>query len=190
MDLKHHDVKYKRWIYLTVTFVIILAGLASRKYGNALPKFIAEYIGDTLWAAMVYWGLRFLFPSASILKVTAISLLFSYCIEISQLYQVDWANAIRNTTLGALVFGHGFLWSDMICYTVGVMLSATVDSCASFLLRMKQYKTRRGQRNTDSMQAAIIPAKSIRRTHFTRLHLLLRMATPFLCDGIAICKRV
>ena len=59
MDLKHHDVKYKRWIYLTVTFVIILAGLASRKYGNALPKFIAEYIGDTLWAAMVYWGLRF-----------------------------------------------------------------------------------------------------------------------------------
>ena len=55
MDLKHHDVKYKRWIYLTVTFVIILAGLASRKYGNALPKFIAEYIGDTLWAAMVYW---------------------------------------------------------------------------------------------------------------------------------------
>ena len=48
MDLKHHDVKYKRWIYLTVTFVIILAGLASRKYGNALPKFIAEYIGDTL----------------------------------------------------------------------------------------------------------------------------------------------
>ena len=65
MDLKHHDVKYKRWIYLTVTFVIILAGLASRKYGNALPKFIAEYIGDTLWAAMVYWGLRFLFPSAS-----------------------------------------------------------------------------------------------------------------------------
>lgn len=90
MDLKHHDVKYKRWIYLTVTFVIILAGLASRKYGNALPKFIAEYIGDTLWAAMVYWGLRFLFPSASILKVAAISLLFSYCIEISQLYQVDW----------------------------------------------------------------------------------------------------
>ena len=113
MDLKHHDVKYKRWIYLAVTFVIILAGLASRKYGNALPEFIAEYIGDTLWAAMVYWGLRFLFPSASILKVAAISLLFSYCIEISQLYQVDWANAIRNTTLGALVFG---AWIFMVGY--------------------------------------------------------------------------
>lgn len=114
MDLKHHDVKYKRWIYLAVTFVIILAGLASRKYGDALPEFIAEYAGDTLWAAMVYLGLRFLSPSASMLKAAAISLLFSYCIEISQLYQADWANAIRNTTLGALIFGHGFLWSDML----------------------------------------------------------------------------
>lgn len=132
MDLKHHDVKYKRWIYLTVTFVIILAGLASRKYGNALPKFIAEYIGDTLWAAMVYWGLRFLFPSASILKVAG-NLLTVFLLHRNQpIIPGRLANAIRNTTLGALVFGHGFLWSDMICYTVGVMLSATVDSCASF----------------------------------------------------------
>ena len=120
-------MKYKRWIYLVVTFVIISAGLASRKYGNIFPEFITEYAGDTLWAAMVYFGIRFLFPSVSILKTATISLRFSYCIEISQLYQADWANAIRNTTLGALIFGHGFLWSDMICYTVGVLVSAAVD---------------------------------------------------------------
>ena len=95
---------------------------------DILPEFIAEYSGDTLWAAMVYCGIRFLFPSLSILKTIVISLLFSYCIEISQLYQADWANTVRNTTLGALIFGHGFLWSDMICYTVGVSLSAVIDS--------------------------------------------------------------
>lgn len=120
-------MRYKRWIYLTITFVIILAGLASRKYSDILPEFIAEFAGDTLWAAMVYFGIRFLFPSASILKATTFSLLFSYSIEISQLYQADWANAIRNTTIGALIFGHGFLWSDMICYTVGILASAAVD---------------------------------------------------------------
>lgn len=48
MDLKHHDVKYKRWIYLTVTFVIILAGLASRKYGNALLNYCRVYWRYTL----------------------------------------------------------------------------------------------------------------------------------------------
>lgn len=121
-------MKNKRWIYLVATFAIIVLGLASRKYGDSLPEFIAKYAGDTLWAAMVYCGLRFLFPSISIIKSVAISLLFSYCIEISQLYQADWANAVRNTMLGALIFGHGFLWSDMICYTVGILLSAVIDS--------------------------------------------------------------
>ena len=127
-------MKNKRWIYLAITSAIIVLGLASRKHGDILhntpwlPEFIAEYSGDTLWAAMVYCGIRFLFPSLSILKTIVISLLFSYCIEISQLYQADWANTVRNTTLGALIFGHGFLWSDMICYTVGVSLSAVIDS--------------------------------------------------------------
>lgn len=122
-------MKYRRWIYLAVTIFILLSGLASRRYAELLPPFIAEYAGDTLWAAMVYAGLRFLFPSASILTAAASSLLFSYGIEISQLYQADWANAVRSTTLGSLIFGHGFLWSDMVCYTVGVVLSAVIDSC-------------------------------------------------------------
>ena len=55
------------------------------------------------------------------------ALSFSYCIEISQLYQADWINAIRGTTLGALVLGHGFLWSDILCYTVGVGLAILID---------------------------------------------------------------
>lgn len=128
-------MKYKRGIYLVVTFVVMGLGLASRKYGSMLPEFIAEYSGDTLWAAMVYWGTRFIFPSISIFKTVAISLLFSYSIEVSQLYQAGWANAVRNTTLGALIFGHGFLWSDMICYTVGILLSAIIDLEKSIVLK-------------------------------------------------------
>lgn len=122
-------MKYRRWTYLSVTILILLAGLASRRYAEFLPVFIAKYAGDTLWAAMVYVGFRFLFPSASIFTAVAISLLFSYGIEISQLYQADWANAVRSSTLGSLIFGHGFLWSDMICYTVGIVFSAIIDSC-------------------------------------------------------------
>ena len=95
-------MKNKRWIYLAITFAIIVLGLASRKYGDILPEFIAEYSGDTLWAAMVYCGIRFLFPSLSILKTIVISLLCSYCIEISQLYQADWANTVRNMDIQTL----------------------------------------------------------------------------------------
>lgn len=131
-------MKNERWIYLAVTFAIMVLGLASRKYGDVLPGFIAEYSGDTLWAAMVYWGIRFLSPSISIVKSVVISLLFSYCIEISQLYQADWVNIVRSTTLGALILGHGFLWSDMICYTVGVLLSAAIDSREVILFPLKK----------------------------------------------------
>ena len=130
-------MKNERCIYLAVTFAIMVLGLASRKYGDVLPELIAEHSGDTLWAAMVYWGIRFLFPSISIVKSVVISLLFSYCIEISQLYQADWANIVRSTTLGALIFGHGFLWSDMICYTVGGLLSAAIDSIKVILFPLK-----------------------------------------------------
>lgn len=122
-------MKYRRWIYLSVTILILFSGLASRRYAELLPPFLADYAGDTLWAAMVYVGFRFLFPSASIFTAAAISLLFSYGIEISQLYQADWANTLRSTTIGSLILGHGFLWSDMICYTAGVVLSAVIDSC-------------------------------------------------------------
>jgi len=120
-------VRYKRWIYLAATLLTILIGLASRKYGNLLPEFLKDYSGDTLWAAMVYWGLRFLFPSSSLLKAAISALMLSYLIEISQLYQAEWANEIRSTTLGALIFGHGFLWTDILCYTVGILLAVLID---------------------------------------------------------------
>jgi len=56
-----------------------------------------------------------------------LSLAFSYCIEISQLYHDTWIDAIRGTTLGALVLGHGFLWSDIVAYTVGIVLCSLAD---------------------------------------------------------------
>ena len=34
-------------------------------------------------------------------------------VEESQLYHASWIDSIRGTTLGALVLGHGFLWSDL-----------------------------------------------------------------------------
>ena len=55
------------------------------------------------------------------------ALVFSYLIEISQLYHALWIDAIRATTLGGLVLGFVFLWSDILCYTVGVLLGIIVD---------------------------------------------------------------
>jgi hypothetical protein len=118
----------RRVVYAIALVLVIAAGLASRRYGNALPPLIATYAGDTLWASMVFVGLGFLFTRWSTGRVAIAALAFSYLDEISQLYHTPWIDAIRATTPGALVLGYGFLWSDLACYTVGVALAAAVEA--------------------------------------------------------------
>jgi hypothetical protein len=60
-------------------------------------------------------------------QIAFFSLLFCYAIEVSQLYQAPWINAIRNTTLGALVLGSGFLWSDLLAYALGVGMAFLIE---------------------------------------------------------------
>ncbi|MEN8216133.1 MAG: DUF2809 domain-containing protein [Pseudomonadota bacterium] len=102
-------------------FVVVL-GIGSRAYFEFLPYFVSTYAGDTLWALMAFLVIGLIFPSLSTVKVAAIALLFSVCIELSQLYHAPWIDEIREYRLGALVLGHGFLWSDLVCYSVGVAM--------------------------------------------------------------------
>ena len=76
---------------------------------------------------MVYFGFRFLLVRKSLWTAVLLSLLFSFGIEFSQLYQADWINAIRHTMLGALVLGKGFLFADLVRYTVGIIIAALLD---------------------------------------------------------------
>jgi len=104
----------------TVLAVIAL-GLLSRK----LP--VPLWIGDGLWALMVYLIVRILFINAPVGKVAIISLLFSFGIEFSQLYQAPWINAIRQTLPGRLILGQGFLWSDLLAYSIGIGIGTLAD---------------------------------------------------------------
>lgn len=105
----------------------MVLGISSRKFGAYLPEFLSTYAGDTLWALMVFWGFGFLFARTPTVKIMLAALAFSYMIEFSQLYQADWINNLRHTMLGGLVLGFGFLWSDLVCYTVGVLAGVGIE---------------------------------------------------------------
>ncbi len=120
-------MKRSRLVYLVLFFIVIALGLASRSKSLPMPSLIAAYGGDTLWALMAFLGLGFLFPSLSTARLAALALGFSFLIEVSQLYQAPWINALRDTRPGALILGHGFLWSDLVCYTAGVVLGALLE---------------------------------------------------------------
>ncbi|KFN01758.1 DUF2809 domain-containing protein [Bacillus clarus] len=114
------DNKRNRILYAAFTILVIVLGLSSRKFAYALPDVLNAYLGDALWALMIFTGFGFLFPKIGTRKLTLISLLFCYGIEMSQLYHAEWIDHIRATTLGGLVLGYGFLWSDIFAYTIGV----------------------------------------------------------------------
>jgi hypothetical protein len=115
-------MKRSRIGYLAAAFLVIGLGLMSRRFGSWLPDFVARYAGDTLWAMMVFLGMAVLWPRLSTRKLAAIAWGFSVGIEISQLYHADWLDAVRRTRLGGLVLGQGFLWTDLVCYTAGILL--------------------------------------------------------------------
>ena len=48
--------------------------------------------------------------------------MFAVSVELSQLYHSPWIDQIRDTTVGGLILGYGFLWSDIVCYGVGIVV--------------------------------------------------------------------
>ena len=114
-------------VQLALIALAATLGIGSRRYAHVLPRFIAAYAGDTLWALAAFLGCGVLLPRASTRTIAVLAMAFSVAIELSQLYHAPWIDSIRQTTLGGLILGFGFLWSDLACYAVGVVLGVLVD---------------------------------------------------------------
>jgi hypothetical protein len=48
------------------------------------------------------------------------ALITSFAIEFSQMLTPDWLVKIRSTFMGHMLLGQGFLWSDLLAYTIGI----------------------------------------------------------------------
>jgi hypothetical protein len=120
-------MKRSRISYLIAAIAVTILGLSSRRYSRLLPEFIASYAGDTLWALMVFLGIGMLFARWTTLRVALTALLFAFTIELSQLYHAGWLDQIRHTRAGGLILGYGFLWSDLLCYGVGIAAGSILE---------------------------------------------------------------
>ncbi|WP_257883363.1 DUF2809 domain-containing protein [Hymenobacter sp. DG01] len=116
-----------RLTYATLSLLTIALGLASRRYQAMLPTWVGAYVGDALWALLVFWLVGFSWPRWGRRRAAVVALGFAFLIEASQLYQAPWLNALRATTPGRLVLGQGFLWTDLLCYTLGVLAGVGLE---------------------------------------------------------------
>ncbi|MFB9079746.1 DUF2809 domain-containing protein [Flavobacterium procerum] len=76
---------------------------------------------------MIYFLVRILFPKKNISTVILLSLLICYSIEFLQLYQDEWIIRLRKTIFGRYVLGQGFLWSDILAYTFGILSISFIE---------------------------------------------------------------
>jgi hypothetical protein len=113
----------KRFRYFILIVAIIAAGLLSRR-----STLIPLWIGDMLYALMMYFIMRFLFLLRKPMFIFLLSLSICVAIEISQLLHADWINNIRATLPGRLILGQGFLWSDLIAYATGGVFGIAIDT--------------------------------------------------------------
>jgi hypothetical protein len=115
-------LKSNRLYYFIILIGIILLGILSRS-NNIIPLFL----GDVLYAIMVYFGMRFLFIKLKQTQILLLSLLLCFAIECFQLCQANWIVTIRKTTLGHYALGQGFLWSDLFYYSFGCIIAYFID---------------------------------------------------------------
>lgn len=124
----------KRLNYLILVVVTIGIGLFSRRL-----EVIPFWIGDSLWAVMVYLIVRIILINKKQLIALQASILFSYLIELSQVLDWNWLVMVRKHVIGRLILGQGFLWSDIMAYTLGIIIIYSLDSSTRINNHMKQF---------------------------------------------------
>ncbi|MCP4439489.1 MAG: DUF2809 domain-containing protein [Aureispira sp.] len=118
-------VERNRIVYVFLIIATIGLGLLSRS--SWVPAYIYAYLGDALYALMIYFIVGWCLSKNKIENVVIISLVICFLIEFSQLCHFEWLDTLRQNRLGRLVLGRGFLWTDLIAYTMGVLLGGLLE---------------------------------------------------------------
>ena len=107
----------KRLQYTSAVIALIVLGLLSRRI-NGIP----DACGDALWAMMVFCCWRLVLVRRPLKTVAVVALITSFLVEFSQILSFDWLVRLRSTFLGHMLLGQGFLWIDLLAYTIGIIV--------------------------------------------------------------------
>lgn len=113
--MKAHTKKLLQ--YTSAVIALIALGLLSRRI-NGIP----DVCGDALWAMMVFCCWRIVLVLRPLKIVAVVALITSYLVEFSQILSFDWLVRLRSTFLGHMLLGQGFLWIDLLAYTIGIIV--------------------------------------------------------------------
>lgn len=114
---RKRSMKRKILISLIGIIVLIPIGLYSRRL-----SWIPDETGDALWAMMVFCLWRIILARKGLKLIAIISLAHSFLVEFSQMIRWHWLVSFRNTFIGHMMLGQGFLWIDLLAYLIGIVI--------------------------------------------------------------------
>ena len=110
-------IKKKLLIPIIGIILLIPIGLISRRIG-----WIPTETGDALWAMMVFCLWRIVLHNKKLPTVAIVSLAHCYLVEFSQMITWRWLVSFRQTFIGHMMLGQGFLWIDLLAYSIGIIV--------------------------------------------------------------------
>jgi len=113
--------------YLILTVLLFIIEVVIGTYAH--DAIIRPYGGDFLVVILIYCSVKS-FLSFSV-KVTAIAvLMFAYAVEISQYFHLINLIGLQNSRAACIILGTSFSWTDMLMYTLGIILVLMVERMA------------------------------------------------------------
>ncbi|MEO6759131.1 MAG: DUF2809 domain-containing protein, partial [Saprospiraceae bacterium] len=89
-------------------------------------RFVRPFGGDFLVVIFLYCLLR-VFWSGPVWKAALAVLLFAYLIEILQYFKLVNLLHVQHSKVATVVIGTAFEWSDMLAYTLGILLVLVLE---------------------------------------------------------------
>ena len=113
----------RKIIYLLLFVFCTWLAIDTRTHAYRYFPIVAKYGGDVIWAGMFLFFMRIFFSRMKLWKLALICYALGVADEVLQLYHAPWIESVRHTRIGGLILGFGFLWSDIICYAVGIVIA-------------------------------------------------------------------
>ena len=129
-----------RALYILAVGVVLIVGIASRLLRTGQPL-IDKYLGDALYAVLVYLALSLAWRDGPVVKKVAFAGALMLVVETFQLTRIPARLAQSDSLLLrllAVILGTAFSWRDIAAYATGIALIALFDRY--MLLRKKRIR--------------------------------------------------
>ena len=111
--------------YFTLALLLLLTEGLIERYVH--DNIVRPYGGDFLVVVVIYCLVKS-FLNTPVLKTALCVLLFAYTVEISQYFNLVRLLGLQNSKLAAMLVGSSFSFTDMLIYTLGIVLVIVTEN--------------------------------------------------------------